>query len=891
MTNLVPESEQQYGSILTVLGENAEQNGKLLNKQIVFTHIAFGDANDTYVQPDRKAQGLVNELHRIPVNSVDVLQATPDSVPILKVEAILPDDVNDVVIREFAAVATFNGQSYFHAIGNCARVYVPRPINNGNVSNPVTLEMTFVITSAEPIVEIDPNVVTASREYVNAVALKRQESTTSKQLSVSSKGPFTNPIKDHQYLWIDNHILASFNVQPPNPSLIKSINLDDGVVTLIDDTEIGITVQNQVGSALALKSLNGRSGQIVRTLGYYGGFLGSACYKHFEPEDIVDFQKAKDIADEIGGGFTQPGGGVWILIPEGGGIVNPYQFGILFDNDGNSGVGHDNHENLQAMINYCAPFVWKGSVSETKKYMGQVRAKVEGGFGRARYTGSLLLNPFFSWEGFTVGGFFEKEGTVLVSDFDSNSNFAMDAAPYNQDGERPLGMIYNRHDFDGGRVTGSPGQSIKGIKLIPASGRNIRGGINRSASQQSFFQNNSIVGFDVGLQNSCAWAGSIRYNHIRSKAIGIYNGNDSTVEEQEYNYITAINSPSADFKWPVSAIPDDLAHKTTGIWNRFSAISPKNNVIESFDHMFKGEGNDVRNLDSNYSEKIKEFIYVIYGSKKTRIVTDNLRSPGANLLHITGPDYATCDIDISATQLVDLSGWGVINISKINITGLDGTEPGLKNFNEKVNLVDRQGSKKIHVSPSGSDSNWGFKNCPVYTLQGALERISDGDSATIIIEDGAEITTKYGFKGGNVSDKYLDNVNITIKSNTSASVNFGESFGEVHALPLSDSKVRWQNVSLKAAALLNNSNEMRQCHRFYGVCSLNLMECVAVKVTVAGVRTKASATVSIESYKTHFIDSELTQGNMMWTENNAESIFDNTVQGRGSIKIRSKQYP
>lgn len=170
MSNLVPESEQQYGSILTVLGENAEQNGKLLNKQIEFTHIAFGDANDTYVQPDRKNQALVNELHRIPVNSVDVLQPTPDSVPILKVEAILPDEINDVVIREFAAVATFNGQTYFHAIGNCARVYVPKPINNGNVSNPVTLEMTFVITSAEPIVEIDPNVITASRSYVHNIA-------------------------------------------------------------------------------------------------------------------------------------------------------------------------------------------------------------------------------------------------------------------------------------------------------------------------------------------------------------------------------------------------------------------------------------------------------------------------------------------------------------------------------------------------------------------------------------------------------------------------------------------------------------------------------------------------------------------------------------------------
>lgn len=166
MTNLVPENQQQYGSILTILGENAEQNGKLLNKQVTFTHIAFGDANDTYIQPDRKSQELVNELHRIPVNSVDVLQPTPESVPMLKIEAIVPDDLNDLVIREFAAVATFNDQEHFHAIGNCARIYVPAPINNGNVSNPVTLEMIFVITSADPIVEIDPNVVTASREYV-----------------------------------------------------------------------------------------------------------------------------------------------------------------------------------------------------------------------------------------------------------------------------------------------------------------------------------------------------------------------------------------------------------------------------------------------------------------------------------------------------------------------------------------------------------------------------------------------------------------------------------------------------------------------------------------------------------------------------------------------------
>lgn len=172
-----PENQQQYGSILTILGENAEQNGKLKNKQITFTHVAIGDANDQYVQPDRKQTALVNELARIPVNSVDVLQPTPDSTPMLKVEAILPDDVNDLIIREFAAVATFDGNTYFHAVGNCARIYVPAPVNNGNVSTPVTLEMIFVITSADPIVEMDPNVVTASREYVNYNVQKSESRT------------------------------------------------------------------------------------------------------------------------------------------------------------------------------------------------------------------------------------------------------------------------------------------------------------------------------------------------------------------------------------------------------------------------------------------------------------------------------------------------------------------------------------------------------------------------------------------------------------------------------------------------------------------------------------------------------------------------------------------
>lgn len=248
----IPENQQQYGSILTILGENAEQNGKLQNKQITFTHMAIGDANDEYVQPDRKQTALVNELARIPVNSVDVLQPTPDSVPMLKVEAILPDDVNDLVIREFAAVATFDGNTYFHAVGNCARIYVPQPVNNGNVSTPVTLEMIFVITSADPIVEIDPNIITASRGYVKDEEKKQtiMLSGHDDYISDVESGLIGKTFNGETAIQINNYPKPGknslFNLDPIPfvGSVIESIDFDSGKVFFTggDESELRLKI-------------------------------------------------------------------------------------------------------------------------------------------------------------------------------------------------------------------------------------------------------------------------------------------------------------------------------------------------------------------------------------------------------------------------------------------------------------------------------------------------------------------------------------------------------------------------------------------------------------------------------------------------------------------------
>ncbi|MBD0786720.1 phage tail protein [Vibrio sp. Y2-5] len=164
----IPESALNYGSILTLLGENAEINGKLNNKPINFTHIAIGDGNDQYVQPSRTQTTLVNEITRIPITGMEKIEPSEEGgIPLLKVWAKIPDNIVDVAVREFAAIAVYDGNSYLHAVGNSVRIPILSGVNNGGEVNDIYIEMTFAVTSLDPIIMIDPTIVTATRKYVD----------------------------------------------------------------------------------------------------------------------------------------------------------------------------------------------------------------------------------------------------------------------------------------------------------------------------------------------------------------------------------------------------------------------------------------------------------------------------------------------------------------------------------------------------------------------------------------------------------------------------------------------------------------------------------------------------------------------------------------------------
>ncbi|MBY8161396.1 phage tail protein [Vibrio fluvialis] len=239
----IPESALNYGSILTLLGENAEVNGKLNNKSITFTHIAIGDGNDQYVQPSRTQTTLVNEITRIPVTGMEKIEPSEEGgIPQLKVWAKIPDNIVDVAVREFAAIAVYDGNSYLHAVGNSVRIPILSGVNNGGEVNDIYIEMTFAVTSLDPIIQIDPTIVTATRKYVDDKDKAHTDATdphTQYPLSSKAQGLEYDPdrtyycgdtcytrVGDRTYQW-EAYSLEPFSGKDPSDPLNRRVGWTD----------------------------------------------------------------------------------------------------------------------------------------------------------------------------------------------------------------------------------------------------------------------------------------------------------------------------------------------------------------------------------------------------------------------------------------------------------------------------------------------------------------------------------------------------------------------------------------------------------------------------------------------------------------------------------------
>lgn len=168
------DANSQFFAILTKVGEAKQANADALGVPWLISQMGVGDANGTDPIPDRLQTKLINEWRRRPLNQ---LKVDPNNPAIIIAEQVIPADEGGKWIRE---IGLYDSDGDLVAVANCAPSF--KPLLSQGSGRTQIVRMNFVVTSAGNItLKIDPAVVLATREYVDAKILEELYRLDSKQ--------------------------------------------------------------------------------------------------------------------------------------------------------------------------------------------------------------------------------------------------------------------------------------------------------------------------------------------------------------------------------------------------------------------------------------------------------------------------------------------------------------------------------------------------------------------------------------------------------------------------------------------------------------------------------------------------------------------------------------
>ena len=596
--------------------------------------------------------------------------------------------------------------------------------------------------------------------------------------------------------------------------------------------------------------------------------------------------KVKSVGDyriqDSGTGITLVNGK--IAVPQASGTaISVKQFGAVGD-----GVTDDTAA-IQAAIDYCAPYTWKGSVSASKVF-DPVKHELFIPQGVYRTTAPILLSPFLRIKGVQSGGFFGLNSSTILADFDGDS--ILDAAPIDNTGARPTGVAYGRTDWDSGNNVGCPGWVLEDINLKTNTGRSITFGINRTISVQSHINRVGINKPEVGIRTSCTWGGSVRDSHIVANTYGLENFNDTTVELQENNYITCsdIVSTYANLAWP-----DNNAIKTASacIFQKFANVTYTNNTLEGAKIGIKASYSVPLKDNNTYFEKISDYAYAVHSI--------HIDLNPAWMIITGAPLYAnssTGKIDFTNTAYLSYTGSSLGSFPFAKAIEVYGHTPVSYNSNLSFPRLHRE-ECNIYVGSTGDDNNSGYRSdAPVLTLQEAITRCIDGASNNIILQ--SNIDTIYNFDGTN-STNYVSSVNSTILvQGNNFTINVGVSSNQTHAIQFSE----LQSLTFEDTVISLPASSNADYRAFIRPqCTLSL-KMRGVTVTGAGATSALVGSRYSEGGNANMLFTNSTFTNLklvedasafsdsylMWTENNEGCTFTTVTTDEG-MKIKSRQFP
>ncbi|WP_240049839.1 phage tail protein [Pseudomonas koreensis] len=163
-----------FGGMLTTQGAAKKTNCDALGIPWEPRYMLIGDANGTDPVPSQSQTKLINQVYRAQLNQ---LRVSPTDENVLIAELVLPPDVGGWWIRELALE---DKDGVFSAVANAAPSYKPL-LGQGSGRNQVV--RMHVITSGTSNIQlkIDPSVVLATREYVDARILEELYKLDNKQ--------------------------------------------------------------------------------------------------------------------------------------------------------------------------------------------------------------------------------------------------------------------------------------------------------------------------------------------------------------------------------------------------------------------------------------------------------------------------------------------------------------------------------------------------------------------------------------------------------------------------------------------------------------------------------------------------------------------------------------
>ncbi|MGE7672990.1 phage tail protein [Lysinibacillus sp. NPDC094403] len=186
----------QYYTLLTPIGLAKVANAQVTQSTVAITQIAVGDGNAASYAPTGKETTLKNEKWRGAITSVSVDNSNPNWVV---VDAILPGNIGGFTLRE---VGLFDIEGDLIAIGNYPDTYKP-VVGDGSIMD-LTIRTIIEVDNASSVtLKIDPNVIIASRPYVDGKVAQVQKVLIEHSAQIATTGKLGHIKPDGKTITVD----------------------------------------------------------------------------------------------------------------------------------------------------------------------------------------------------------------------------------------------------------------------------------------------------------------------------------------------------------------------------------------------------------------------------------------------------------------------------------------------------------------------------------------------------------------------------------------------------------------------------------------------------------------------------------------------------------------